>query len=174
MTAQNVGHEPIPMGFGWHPYFALPSGDRRQATLRLPAAARALVNNYDEVLPTGALEPVVGSSYDFSAPGGRALGEAYLDDCFIDLRREDGLAVAEIRDPAANLGLRIASASPQVRAIQVYAPPDKGFIAVEPQFNLADPYGAAWAGRDTGMATVPPGGSTSYDVRVTAFDPGNP
>jgi galactose mutarotase-like enzyme len=173
VTAHNVGDTPLPMGIGWHPYFAIPSGDRRQARLWAPARSRVLVNNYDEVLPTGALEPVAGSAYDFAAPGGRALGDAYLDDCFTDLARANGLAVAEVRDPACDLGLTIASASPQVRAMQVYAPPDKAFVVVEPQFNLADPYGAGWRGRDTGMASVPAGGSIAYDARVTAFTLGN-
>ena len=157
------------MGIGWHPYFALRSGDRRQARLRVPARSRVLVNDYDEVLPTGAVEAVKGGPYDFSARDGRALGEAYLDDCFTDLDREGGLALAEILDPAANLGLRIASPSPEVRAFQIYAPPDKPFVVVEPQFNLADPYGAECRGRDTGMAAIPPGGSVTYEARVTAF-----
>jgi aldose 1-epimerase len=169
VTATNEGPSPLPIGLGWHPYFALPSADRGQARLWMPAGSRTLVNNYDEVLPIGAAEPVAGGAYDFREPGGRALGGAYLDDCFTDLEREDGQAVAEIRDPASNLGLRIAAASPQVRAMQVYAPPDKAFVVVEPQFNLADPYGAEWGGRDTGMVLLPPGGTATYDARVTAF-----
>jgi len=173
VTAENRGAQPLPMGIGWHPYFALPSGDRRQARLRLPARSRVLVNNYDEVLPTGAVEPIAAGAYDYAGPGGRALGDSYLDDCFTDLQRETGEAVAEILDPSAGLGLRIASASPQVRAMQVYAPPEKAFIAVEPQFNLADPFGAEWRGRDTGMASVAPGSSVTYDVRVTGIHPGN-
>ncbi|WP_372784763.1 aldose 1-epimerase [Phenylobacterium sp.] len=174
VTASNAGSEPLPMGIGWHPYFALPSGERRQARLWVPASSRTLVNDYDEVLPTGATEPTADGPYDFSAPGGRALGETYLDDCFTDLWRQDGVAAAEICDPAAGLGLRISSASPQVTAVQVYAPPDKPFVVIEPQFNLADPYGAEWRGRQTGMASVPPGGSVTYEARVTAFTPGNP
>ena len=174
VTVENAGDSTLPMGLGWHPYFALPSGDRAQARLRLPARSRTLVNNYDEVLPTGAVEAVAGGAYDFTAPGGRALGEAYLDDCFTDLIREGAEVIAEISDPAARLGLRIASPTPQVRALQVYAPPDKAFVVVEPQFNLADPYGAEWGGRDTGMATIPVGGSLVYQVEVTALTLGNP
>lgn len=174
VVAENAGRDSLPIGIGWHPYFALPSGERRQARLWVPARMRALVNNYDEVLPTGALEPVAGGPYDFSDPTGRALGEAYLDDCFTDLERQGGVAAVEVRDPAAQVGLRVASPCPQVRAFQVYAPPDKPFVVVEPQFNLADPYGAEWAGRDTGMAIVPPGGSTAYEARVTAFALENP
>ena len=173
VEAQNIGDAPLPMGIGWHPYFALPSGNRRQARLWVPARSRVLVNDYDEVLPTGALEAVAGGAYDFSGAGGRALGDQYLDDCFTDLRRQDGQAVVELHDPAAGLGLRMASASPQVSAFQIYAPPDKAFVVVEPQFNLADPYGAQWRGRDTGMALVPAGGSVVYEVRVTAFALGN-
>jgi len=151
----------------------LPSGDRRQARLRVPARSWVRVNNYDEVLPTGEIAPTADGEFDFDKPAGRALGERYLDDCFTDLRREAGLAVAEIRDPAAGIGLRIASSSPQVSAFQVYAPPDKAFVVVEPQFNLADPFGAEWGGRDTGMAEVPAGGAVSYEARVTAFTLGN-
>jgi galactose mutarotase-like enzyme len=173
VTATNAGKTPLPIGFGWHPYFALPSGDRRQARLWLPARSRVLVDNYDEVLPTGQVEAVAGGAYDFTAPGGKALGEAYLDDCFIALQRQAGEAVAELCDPAAGLGLRIASASPQVSAFQTYAPPDKAFVALEPQFNLADPYGGEWRGRDTGMAQVAPGAAVTYAVSVTAFAPGN-
>lgn len=170
ITARNVGDETLPIGLGWHPYFALPSGQRRQARLRLPADLRAEVNDYDEVLPTGRLSPTSGGPYDFGGPDGAALGDLYLDDCFTGLRREDGQAVVEVRDPAAGVGLRLASRSPHVKAIQVFAPPDKPFVVVEPQFNLADPFGAVWPREvDTGMARLQPGEQLSYDVRLSAF-----
>jgi galactose mutarotase-like enzyme len=170
VRVRNTGQEPLPFGLGWHPYFALPSGRRDQARLRLPAASRVEVNNYDEVLPTGRLLPTAGTAYDFSEPGGRALGGLYLDDCFTNLSRENGCAVIEMLDPAAALGLRVSSPTPQVKAVQVFAPADKAFIAVEPQFNLADPYSDVWSdGTDTGMARIAPGASLDYDVRVEAF-----
>jgi galactose mutarotase-like enzyme len=168
VAAHNDGDAPTPVGFGWHPYFALPSGDRRQARLRLPATSRVEVNDYDEVLPTGRLLPLAATPYDFEA--GAALGDLYLDDCFTGLRREAGEAVLEIADPAARLGLRIASPTPAVKAFQVYAPPDQPFVAAEPQFNLADPFGKEWpAGLDTGMARLEPGASVSYEVRVSPY-----
>lgn len=168
VTVRNLGDEAAPLGLGWHPYLALPSGDRRQARLRLPARVRTEVDNYDEVLPTGRLLPVAGTPYDFNA--GAALGELYLDDCFTELARQDGQAVCELRDPAAGVGFRVASASPEVKAFQIYAPPDQAFVVVEPQYNLADPYSPAWdAQADTGMARLKPGASLTYDVRLTAF-----
>jgi aldose 1-epimerase len=170
VEATNTGTEACPVGLGWHPYFNLPSGDRRQARLRLAARARVEVDNYDEVLPTGRLLPVAGSPYDFGADTGLALAGQYLDDCFTELERADGRAVAEILDPAAGLGLRIASPSPAVHAFQVYAPPDQAFVVVEPQFNLADPFGAEWpSDLDTGMARLAPGQSVTYEAEVTAF-----
>ena len=173
VSVENTGMSPCPVGLGWHPYFNLPSGDRGQAKLRLAARQRTEVNDYDEVLPTGRLLPVAGTDYDFNAA--RRLGELYLDDCFTGLRRESGAAVAEIHDPAAELGLRIASDSPAVSAFQVYAPPDKAFVVVEPQYNLADPFGAEWpADLDTGMVWLQPGETTSYGVRVSAFALGTP
>ena len=174
ITARNMGETPAPLGLGWHPYFALPSGDRRQARLRLLAGARTEVNDYDEVLPTGRLLPVAGTPYDFNGPDGAALGELYLDDCFTDLPRTGGAITVEILDPTADYALSITTRCAQVKAVQVYAPPDQAFVVVEPQFNLADPFGREWPpGVDTGMATLPPGESLTYDVRVDASTVGN-
>ncbi|MDB5424150.1 MAG: putative galactose mutarotase [Phenylobacterium sp.] len=167
VAATSVGHDPTPVGIGWHPYFRLASGEREPARLWLAARSRALVNNYDEVLPTGEIAPVAGSRYDFRAAGGQALGDIYLDDCFTDLDG-DG-ALAELRDPAAGLGLRLSSPSKAIRALQVYAPPAEPFVVIEPQFNLANPYGAEWGERDTGMQVLRPGESVTYDVRVEPF-----
>jgi aldose 1-epimerase len=174
VQASNVGDEPLPIGLGSHPYFALPSGDRRQARLRLDAEQRTEVNNYDEVLPTGRLLPTRGGAYDFSGPVGRALDGLYLDDCFTGLERRQGEVVVEILDPAADLGLRISSPSPGVKAVQVYAPRDQAFVVVEPQFNLADPCSDVWPrSLDTGLAWVAPGEHAAYEVRIDPFQMGN-
>ena len=174
IEVRNVGDRITPVGIGWHPYLALPSGDRSQARLRLPARLRAEVDNYDEVLPTGRLSPTAGTAYDFGCPEGAALGDLYLDDCFTDLIREDGRAVVELRDPKAGVGIRATSPSPAVKAIQVYAPPSQAFVVVEPQFNLADPFGDEWPeGVDTGMARLRPGEVARYEASLSAFTLGN-
>ncbi len=172
VTVRNVGREDLPVGIGWHPYFAFPSGDRRQARLRIPASRRAIVNNYDDVFPTGKIVPMAGSAYDFTPDGGAPLKSQFLDECFLDLKRQpDGEIVTEVIDPAADYGLRITALSKDVRAIQVYAPPDKSFVAVEPQFNYGDPYGKEWGKTDTGMVNVKPGDSVTYRVRLEIFQP---
>lgn len=169
LTARNAGAEPTPFGAGWHPYFRLPSGDRAQARLHLPAGRRAEVNNYDDVLPTGRLLDVEATPYDFRA--GRALGALYLDDCFTGLPA--GACEVSLLDPAGGLGLRLATRSPPVRAVQVFAPPDRPVVVIEPQFNLGDPFSPVWEGaQDTGMIPLQPGAEVRYEVFLTVFDPG--
>lgn len=167
VTAKNVGHEPLPMGIGWHPYFVLPSGDRAQARLYLPAKERAVMNNYDDTFTTGNLVGTKGTPYDYSASGGRALSTQYLDDNFSELERNAKReAVAEIIDPAAKYRLRLTAESPEIKCIQVYAPPQKNFVAIEPQFNLPDPYNPNWGKVDTGMVLLKPGQSVTWRVRL--------
>jgi galactose mutarotase-like enzyme len=167
----NAGSECLPIGLGWHPYFALPSKRREQARLHLPATSRLPANNYDEVLPTGEIVPVAGTRYDFTPPGGVALKDLYLDDCFVGLEKtERGETVCEIVDPAERYGLRLTSDSPEITAIQTFAPPDKAFVVVEPQFSWADPYGSEWGpGVNTGMVTLNPGSSVEYRARLEIF-----
>lgn len=173
VRATNDGDEPLPMGIGSHPYFRIPSGDRAQARLHVPARLRALVNDYDEVLPTGELQAVHDTRYDYTAPEGRPLGDAYLDDCFTDLVRDpNGDVVCRIIDPASSFELRVTGESPAITAVQVYAPPNEAYIALEPQFNLADPFGSEWSpGIDTGMVLLSPGESVDYRVALEMSAP---
>lgn len=171
VVTENLGDVPLPLGVGWHPWFRLPSGDRRQARLTVPARLRTEVFDYEAVLPTGRLLPVERTAYDFR--DGRPLGDLYLDDCFTDLERDaDGAVAVEIADPKAGLGVRLTTRSPLVKAVQVYAPPDRAVVVVEPQFNLADPFSDVWpAGADTGMATLAPGEHADYRVRLQILRP---
>lgn len=132
VTASNTGTEDVPIGVGWHPYFAFPSGRREQVRLRVPAKRRALVTNYNEASPTGEVVPVSGTPYDFSGPAGAPLNRLFLDDCFLDLNKDSsGQAVGEIPDPAAGYGIRTRAISPEISAFQVYAPVDRPVVAFE-------------------------------------------
>ena len=106
VTVKNVGKSAEPVSVGWHPYFALPSGDRSQALLHLPGLETVEVNNYDDVFPTGKLMSVKGTQLDFTAPVGVTLPNKLLDDSFTDLQKSaDGTVVTELRDPAAKYEL---------------------------------------------------------------------
>jgi aldose 1-epimerase len=172
VQVKNAGDEPLPTSVGWHPYFAFPSGDRQQGRLHIPAKRRALVNNYEDVFPTGKTEAVAGTPYDFRATKGASLGTRFLDDSFVDLdRQSDGSVIAEITDPKAMYGLRVTALSKEIRAMQAYSPSEKVFLALEPQFNYVDPYGKEWGKTNTGMVVLKPGESVTYRVRLELFTP---
>jgi aldose 1-epimerase len=173
ITAKNVGDQEEPMSIGWHPYFAIPSGDRTQARLHVPAAMMALVNNYDDVFPTGKLKPVKGTPYDYNAPEGKALDGSFLDDNFSKLTRTDGAVDVRLTDPATKYGIHVLGESPEIKTVQVYAPtdPGKNFVAIEEQFNFGDPFGKEWRGMDTGMVTLKPGASVTWKVKLELFTP---
>jgi aldose 1-epimerase len=173
ITAKNVGDQEEPIGIGWHPYFAIPSGDRTQARLHVPGAMMALVNNYDDVFPTGKLKPVKGTKYDFNAPDGKPLDGDFLDDNFSKLTRTDGAVDVQLTDPASKYGIRVLGESPEIKTVQVYAPtdPGKNFVAIEEQFNFGDPFGKEWHTTDTGMVTLKPGASVTWKVKLELFTP---
>src|SRR5450631_2366222 len=171
ITAHNVGSEAEPIAIGWHPYFNLPSGDRTQAKILIPGSQLATVDGYDNVFPTGKLVPVEGTRYDLRAPGGVALAKEFFDDNWSHLDWQDSAITVKVIDPAAHYGVDIQGLSLGIRTIQMYAPPDKQFVAIEHQYNFADPFGKEWGKMDTGMVTLQPGQSTRWHVRLRVFVP---
>lgn len=171
IVAKNVGKEDEPVAIGWHPYINLPSGDRSQVRVHIPGTTTAQVDNYDNVFPTGKLLPVKGTQYDFLAPDGAPLDKHFYDDNWSHLIWKNGAVTVRIVDPAAHYGVKIEGLSPQINTIQMYAPPDKSFIALEDQYNFADPFGKEWGKMNTGMVTLKPGESTRWHVRLKVFVP---
>ena len=74
-------------------------------------------------------------------------------------------------DPAAHYGVDIIGLSPEIKAIQMYAPTDKQFVAIEHQYNFGDPFGKEWGSTNTGMVTLKPGQTTRWHVRLHVFVP---
>lgn len=188
VMAKNAGDVEDPLGIGFMPYFLIPSGDRLQARLTIPGDMRVLVRNHQNDFPTGRIVSVKGSAYDFTSPVGISLGNLSLDECFTDLQRGDSQKntdeqdndnqssntnneIVQLIDPAARYGLRMRILSQHIKAIQVYAPADKNFVAIGPQFNLPDPYSRVWRGQDTGMVLLQQGRSVVWYVRLELFTP---
>lgn len=170
IVAKNVGNEAEPIAIGWHPYFNLPSGDRTQARLHVPASMLTQVDNYDNVFPTGKLVPVSGQ-YDLRSPAGKALDHNFYDDNWSHLNWQNGAVTVKVIDPAAHYAVDIEGLSPEIKTIQAYAPPTAKFVAVEDQFNFADPFGKEWGNMNTGMVTLKPGQSTKWHVRLHVYVP---
>ena len=171
IVAKNVGGEEEPIALAWHPYFNVPSGDRTQAKVRIPASTVAEVDNYGNVFPTGKILPVDKTKFDLRAVGGTPLGSNFFDDNWSHIDWNNGLATVQVIDPAAHYGVDIQGVSPEIGTIQMYAPPNKSFVAIEHQYNFADPFGKEWGKMDTGMVTLKPGESTIWRVRLRVFVP---
>lgn len=171
MVAHNIGDQSEPIGLGWQPLFAVLSGDRSSIRLRLPSDTRADVNRKTG-LPTGKLLSTTGGDYDFTSRDGAPLNALSLDDTFVHLRQAllDNGPVVELRDPASDYGLRITTLSSTIKALHVYAPADKQFVAIEPRFNYDDPFGREWStDEDTGMVILVPGQSVEWRIRLEIF-----
>jgi aldose 1-epimerase len=171
IVARNVGSEAEPIAIGWHPYFAFPSGDRTQARLHIPGSQLAEVDGYDNVFPSGKLIPVDGTRYDLRASDGVPLGSNFFDDNWSKLEWKNGEVTVKVIDPAAHYGVDIIGLSKEIKTIQAYAPPTQKFVAVEHQYNFANPFGKEWNGMDTGMVTLKPGQNTKWHVRLHVFVP---
>jgi galactose mutarotase-like enzyme len=171
VEARNVGTEPEPIAIAWHPYFNLPSGDRTQARVRIPASTYAEVDGYDNVFPTGKVLPVQGTRYDLRAAGGVPLGKEFFDDNWNHIDWVNKAATVQVIDPAWRYGISIEGLSPEIKAIQMYAPPTAKFVAIEHQYNFGDPFGKVWGSTDTGMVTLKPGQTTKWHVRLRVFVP---
>ena len=127
---------PVPVSFGYHPYFGLPDLPRAQWRLELPAMRRLVLD--PRGIPTGDEEPFDGLDAQ--------LGEFDFDNGFalLNERESFSLAVAGRRITVEFLaGYRYA---------QVFAPKDKDYIAFEP---MTAPTSALTSGR--GLRLVKPG-----------------
>ena len=120
-------------------------------------------------LPVNGVDP--GTRYDLRAPDGVPLGSNFFDDNWSKLDWKNGAVTVKVIDPAAHYGVDILGLSPEIKTIQAYAPPTQKFVAIEHQYNFADPFGKEWNGMDTGMVTLKPGQSTKWHVRLRVFVP---
>jgi galactose mutarotase-like enzyme len=172
MTAHNTGTTPEPMGLGWHPYFAIPSGDRAQAMLVIPSLNLVEATDHTTGISSGHIAPIQGTSYDFLHASGTPLGHISLDDTYVNLHGSmiaDG-PTAELRDPAADYGLRVIPLTPNITNLRVIAPEDKPWVSIGPNTNLGDPFGKEWGTPDkAGIAILKPGESMQWKVRVQIF-----
>ncbi len=176
VVAKNTGTFAEPVGIGWRPRFAIPSGDRANALLRLPVGMRVEMRQRKEGegagLPTGKLLPIPGTEFDFTKQGGARLGTQTVNEAFVHLKQGllDIGPVVELRDVTGKFGLRITALTPTIKEIRVQAPADKAMVTIDPQFNFDDPFGKEWdKDEDTGMVVLQPGQSVQWKVRLELF-----
>lgn len=125
MAVENTDSVAIPVGLGWHPYYTLGVAID-QCSLHLPAVRRVEIDQ--RMLPTGEL-PVDDR---FAQP---ALLEATpLDNCFVLDGRSAEEQQVRLWSDAAGFGLAFwQQAGPSgLNFVQLYIPPDRQSLAVEP------------------------------------------
>jgi aldose 1-epimerase len=160
-TIDNPDSQPLPCGFGIHPYFHVPLGGAQAAEciVRLPVSSRW---ELADMLPTGSrIELEDAAAYQ----SGQAFGGLKLDDVFsgIPFRGED--AHASIADPGSGRTMWLAF-DRQFRECVVYTPPHREAICIEP---LTCAPAAAWLGEqgiDAGWRLLAPGESFTAAVEI--------
>jgi hypothetical protein len=167
LSATNTGKNPAPLGMGWHPIFAIPSGNRADELLKLPSKT-VLATNHTTGLPTGKSVSVDGSPLDFSRGDGSKLSTQDLDATYVQLQPGDASPqpVAEMRDTAYNISVRVIPMSANITNLHVVAPADKKWVSITPATNMPDAFGAEWKPGDGGMMTLAPGATVEWKVRV--------
>jgi aldose 1-epimerase len=172
VDVRNTGEQPLPMGFGIHPWFpaAIFGGERAATQVRVRA------NRYwelEDLVPTGRTLPVAGgaeldqtpSTYDLRE--WVALDAREYDDVFTDLlRRPDGWSEGGIRYP--NVGLELAvEASPEFREWVIYAPEARPVVCLEPYSGTTNSVNLQPQGIDAGLVVLEPGCAWSATIRTS-------
>lgn len=147
--AENIGENPLPFGYGIHPYFLLP-GKRADWLLYFPAnEIYELVN----ILPTGKTKEIP-EEFDFRKE--KSLKGIYMDDLFGNIQKnKDGVISCWLRNKATNLKLTVTS-DQNFNYYVLYAPKEHAFICIEPYTCIANAYNLANSGIETGLRILQP------------------
>lgn len=151
MEVTNEGEEPMPVGFGWHPYFV------RTSRTRVTASVERVWLTGADLLP----ERLAAVPDEWRLDGGLRPDDVALDNNFDGW---DGRARIDWPERGAFLELE---ADGPFRVLVVYTPPGEDYVCVEPATSCIDAFNLAAAGcGDTGMLVVEPGGSVSGSIRM--------
>ncbi len=159
MVVINTDTGPIPVGMGWHPYFRLP-GALDTWQMQMPGAVEVIID--ERMLPTGEVRPF--EQFEQLT----ALGDTRLDTGFV-LRRQRDRSRARVRlwSPQAGVGLDIWQLmGPRgLDYVQVFIPPDRQSIAVEPMSCNINAFN-----NGQGLAVLEPGEKYSGLCGVSLID----
>jgi aldose 1-epimerase len=160
----NPTADPLPYGFGIHPYYRLPfthGADQSRTKVILPASEYWVLK---EFLPTGERK-AVDQRLDFRL--GQAMKGLHLDDVLTALPRE-GETVCRLVDLGLHSEFRL-SFGPKFRELVVYTPPGNGgVIAIEPYTQTTDAINLQSRGIDAGLRVLGHGARDSLEIRMDA------
>ncbi len=91
---RNTGGRQAPVGVGFHPYFTVGTGSVDETEVLIPGSG--LVEFNDRLLPTGKINQVAGSEWDYRTF--RPVGDRRFNHCYMQLEQDaEGNAVASLR-----------------------------------------------------------------------------
>lgn len=145
-TMRNVGEQPAPCFFGWHPYFRLAASTLDDWQLQVPA--QTLIRTDASLIPLPdaaayvALDEV--PALDFRAP--RRIGDSIIDQEYTDLDVEtDGRIRTRIQDLASGLGIAVwqEHGVMHVFTADTVSRDVRRAVALEPMACMADAFSRA-------------------------------
>ncbi len=144
----NDSNEIFPFGYGWHPYFQM-DDPINNCYLQLPSSAILLVD--DNMIPTGKSEPLTS----FVQP--KKIAELQLDNCLLIDQSE---TIVKLMDHEKKhcISLDIS----QFDYLQVYIPPERNCIAIEPQTCAPDALN-----NGKGLAYLQAGDSELFSLQIS-------
>ena len=156
---ENPGEQPLPFGFGTHPYFRLPVGGKSvdDCIVRLPVSARWELEN---MLPTGRQIDLP----DAAMAAGLPFGQLKLDDVFTGLHATEQWITTSIYDPRGQTVTQRFSR--EFRECVVYTPPHREAICIEPYTCVPGAWELHKRGVDVGLRTLAPGEQLELAVEI--------
>jgi aldose 1-epimerase len=147
-TVTALGGEPVPVSFGFHPYFTLAGMSRARWRLALPPLGRLVLD--PRGIPTGEEAD--------AAPVDAELDDRAWDDGFALL--QSGGAALALTGAGRRITVELLSG---YRYAQVFAPRDKPFVALEP---MTAPTNALVSGSGLSFAEAGAPFHASFRIRV--------
>lgn len=124
----NLHKDPIPVGFGWHPYFRL-ADKAEDHSMQLPACAQVGIT--DRMIPDGTRLDFP----DFQKK--RRVGNTFLDNCFAT-QKASGMYQLVLE--GAGRRIAVKANARQCPFFQVFTPPHGESIALEPMSCNVDAF----------------------------------
>jgi aldose 1-epimerase len=159
----NPSAEPLPWGFGTHPYFKLPLSAKSRSSGCLIVAPASQEWELVDSLPTGRRLPI---SEFKDLRDGAYFDVLKLDDVLTDLGDAPTVECSIIDEPA---GLQVTQRFPaEFRELVVYTPPNRDAFCLEPYTCVTDAVNLEPQGIDAGWRVLEPGGEFRTWIEIAA------
>jgi len=142
-SAENLGDKAFPFGFGWHPYFTCATIANNSLTFK---AKNQFINSERNI-------PIEFVSSKFTEPF--LIKDEFFDDAFT-------LDASEVQLEDENYTLNLDFENNTDAYLQIYTPPHRKTIAIEPMTCPADSFNNKY-----GLKILKPKESYSWEMRLT-------